>query len=139
MDAESYDVMLVDSPPFLGALALNALTAVELLIVPTQCEYYSVRSLRRTLQLVKLVREKTNPALSYCVLITMFDRRNRISHIVRDQLELWLTRGLLETVIEVDTKLRESAAAGRPITVYAPGTRGAVQYRMLAEELMNRE
>jgi len=89
------------------------------------------------LQLVQLVREKTNPRLAYRLLITMFDRRNRISHVIREHLESAFADALLKTIIEVDTKLRESPAYGLPITSYAPRTRGAVQYRALAKELMN--
>jgi chromosome partitioning protein len=132
-----YDVILVDCPPSLGTLMLNALTAAELLIVPTQCEYYASRSLRHVLELVRLVREKTNPMLAYRVLITMFDRRNKISHMVREQLERVLSDALLGTIIEVDTKLRESPLRCLPITSYAPRTRAARQYVALAKELMN--
>lgn len=139
MGAGYYDVILIDSPPSFGTLTLNALTVAELLIIPTQCEYYASRSLRHILQLVQLVRHKTNPNLAYRVLMTMFDRRNKISHSVREQLERSFSDALLETVIEVDTKLRESPAFGLPITLYAPRTRGAEQYRALAQELMNHE
>jgi len=136
-DNEYYDVILVDCPPALGTLVLNALTAAELLIIPTQCEYYASRSLHDVLQLVQLVREKTNAVLAYRVLITMFDRRNRISHVVREQLERTFSDVLLETIIDVDTKLRESPVFGQPVNLYAPNTRGAAQYRALAKELMN--
>ena len=136
-DSGYYDVILMDSPPSFGTLMLNALTAADLLIIPTQCEYFASRSLRDVLQLVQLVRQRTNPDLVYRVLITMFDRRNRISHIVREQLERTFSAALLETVIEIDTRLRESPAFGLPVTLYAPRTRGAVQYRALAQELMN--
>jgi chromosome partitioning protein len=132
-------VILIDSPPSVGTLMLNALTAAELLIVPTQCEYYAVRSMRRVLQLVRLVREKTNPALAYRVLITMFDRQSRLSGVLREQLVGWLESGLLETFIEIDPKIRESAVTRQPITQYAPQSSGAVQYRQLARELMNYE
>jgi chromosome partitioning protein len=137
IEAERYDVILMDSPPAFGTLMLNALTAASLLIIPTPCEYYAGRSLRRVLQLVRLVREKTNPMLAYRVLITMFDPNDRTARVIREQMERSFPGGLLETVIEVDVKLRESAALGQPITRYAPQTRGAVQYRALAQELMN--
>jgi len=137
IEAGRYDVILMDSPPAFGTLMLNALTAASLLIIPTPCEYYAGRSLRRVLQLVRLVREKTNPMLAYRVLITMFDPNDRTARVIREQMERSFPGGLLETVIEVDVKLRESAALGQPITRYAPQTRGAVQYRALARELMN--
>ena len=139
METGSYDAILIDSPPSVGTLMLNALTAAELFVIPTQCEYYAVRSLRRVLQLVRLVREKTNPALAYRVLITMLDQHNRLSSVIREQLEQWLSSGLLNTVIETDPKLRESAALGQPITRYAPQSPGAAQYRALAQELVNYE
>jgi chromosome partitioning protein len=137
MGHDYYDVVVMDCLPSFGALTLNALTAAELLIVPTQCEYYASRALRPVMKLVQLVRHKTNPRLAYRVLITMFDRRNRISHTVRGQLERAFPDGLLETIIEVDTKLKESPVAGQPVNLYAPHTRAAAQYRTLAQELMN--
>lgn len=136
-DTGAYDVIIIDSPPSSGTLTLNALTAADLLIIPTQCEYYASRSLRHVLELVQLVRQKTNPTLAYRVLITMFDRRNRISHFIRQELEQAFSDALFKTAIEVDTRLRESPSFGLPITLYAPSTRGAQQYRALAQELMN--
>ena len=134
-----YDAVLIDTPPSFGPMTLNALTAADLLIIPTQCEYYAGRSLHRVLELVRLVRGRTNPDLVYRVLITMYDQRNRISTIIREQLERVFSDALLDTVIEVDTKLRESPVLGRPVFLYAPNSRGAEQYRDLAQELIHRE
>lgn len=135
MDIDYYDTIIIDCPPSFGTMTLNALTAANLLIVPTPCEYYASRSLRHILQLVARLRQIANPTLAYRLLITMFDRRNRVSHLIRGQLEQSFTGGVLKTIIEVDTKLRESPIVGQPVTLYAPHTRAAQQYRALAQEL----
>jgi chromosome partitioning protein len=137
LDDRVYDVVLIDCPSHLGSLTMNALTAVDLLVVPVQCDYYSAHSLRQTVGLVRRVRERTNPHLSYRVLVTLYDRRNRICRAVLSQMQRDLSPVLLQTVIEVDTRLRESPAYGRPITLYAPHTRSAQQYRTLAKELIS--
>lgn len=137
MREDAYDFILLDCAPSVGTLTLNALTAAHLLIIPIQCEYYAGRSLRQVMGLVKLVQEKTNPRLSYRVLVTMYDQRNRICRLILTRMQRELSRILFETVIQIDTKLRESPAFGQPITLYAPHTRGAQQYRALAKELLN--
>lgn len=131
-----YDFVLMDCPPAFGTLTLNALTAAELLIIPTQAEYYAARSLRQVMDLVRLVRDKTNSRLAYRVLVTMYDRRNKICRLILEQMQQGLGPVLYKTIIEVDTKLKESPAFGKPITQYTPGTRGALQYRELAQELL---
>jgi chromosome partitioning protein len=134
-----YDYILMDCPPSFGTLTLNALTAADLLIIPVQCDYYAAYSLRHFVKLVQQVREKTNPWLTYRVLATMYDRRNKICQIILDQMRRALGNILFTSIIEVDTKLRESPAFGQPITLYAPKTRGTQQYRALAKELMNHD
>jgi chromosome partitioning protein len=132
-------MVVIDCPPAFGTLTLNALTAADVLIIPSQCEYYSARAMRPVLKLVELVRRKTNPHLIYRVLVTMYDRRNRINRIILEQMRRTFNSALFETIIEVDTKLRESPTAGLPINLYSPNTRGARQYRALAEELIDNE
>ena len=139
VDSNLYDVVLLDCPPYFGTLTLNALTAANLLIIPAQCEFYAAQSLRQILELARLVQNKTNPDLVYQILVTMFDRRNRISRVVLDEMKQEMNGVLFETIIEIDTKLRESPVFGKPVTQYAPNTRGAQQYRSLAQELVKND
>jgi len=132
----SYDYVLLDCPPSLGAVTTNALTAAQFVIIPTQPEYFSAHGLRNLMAMIRRVRTQTNPDLAYYILITMMDRRNRIHRTLSEQLRLTFKDGLLETVIEIDTKLRESNVAGLPITHYTPHSRSALQYRALAQELI---
>lgn len=139
MNGHSYDFVLLDCPPNFGTLTLNALTAANLLLIPAQCEYYAAHSIRQIIELARLIREKTNAGLSYQIVVTMFDRRNRINRVLLEQMRGELKQILCHTVIEIDTKLKECPAFGQPITLYAPRTRGAEQYRMLAKELIKHE
>lgn len=136
MDAGLYDVVLIDCPPSVGTLTINGLTAADLLLVPVPCEYYAVRSLRQMLDLVDVVRERTNPGLRYRLLVTMFDIRNKVHRTILDQLRFRFPQALLRTIVQVDTRLRESPAFGLPVTRYAPRTRAARQYREVAGELV---
>lgn len=131
-----YDHVLIDCAPSFGTLMLNALTAANLLLVPLQCEYFAAKSLRQVLALVKLVRQKTNPGLSYRLLVTMFDRQSRLNQLLLAQLQRDLGHRLLLTLIELDPKLKECPAFGRPITQYAPDSPAAKQYRATAKALL---
>jgi chromosome partitioning protein len=131
-----YDYVLFDCPPFLGAITTNALSAADLLIIPTQAEYFSAYALRNMMGVIRRVRQESNFNLGYRILITMLDRRNRTHRNIQEQLQNTFGEGLFKTVIEIDTKLRESPIAGLPITRYKPGARGSLQYRELAQELM---
>jgi chromosome partitioning protein len=135
--AAPYDIALCDCPPAFGTLTLNALTAADLLIIPVACEYFAARSLQQFLELIQLVKNNSNPQLRYRILITMFDRRNRISHVIHDQLRATFGDAVFTTLISIDTKLRESPVVGQPITRYAPHSRGADDYRALAAELLH--
>jgi len=133
--AADYEFVLLDCPPSVGPLIITALTAADLLLVPTQCEYFSIQALMDVFELVKVVRNKTNPDLAYRLLVTMFDKRGTFHARMLEQMREYFNDGLLQTIIGFDTKLREAQAAGQPITIYAPQSRGAEQYRQLAEEL----
>ena len=134
--ALAYDYILLDCPPALGAITLNALSAADLLIIPTQAEYFSAYALRNMMGSIRRIRQESNPNLSYRILVTLLDRRNRTHRNIFEQLQATFGQGVFTTVIEIDTKLRESPIAGVPIMQYRSTSRGSQQYRVLAQELI---
>jgi chromosome partitioning protein len=126
-----------DCPPNLGPLTLNALAAADLVLVPTQCEPFALHGVRDVLIYLYDQRQRLqlSPA-EYRLLVTMFDRRNRIHLQTLNQIREEFGKWAMETMIEVDTQLRESQAAALPITWYASGSRSAAQYRALADEIL---
>ncbi len=135
-DCTLYDYIILDCPPSMGSVSLNAMIAADLLVIPTQPEYFSAHALRAMMTAIRRVRSLYNPGLQYRILVTMQDRRNRIHRNLCEQIRLTFGEGVFETVIEVDTKLRESSIAGVPVNYYKSSTRGAQQYDLLAEELI---
>ena len=134
--ALNHDFILFDCPPALGAITLNALSASDLLVIPTQAEYFSAYALRNMMGSIRRVRQESNPNLAYRILVTLLDRRNRTHRNIFEQLQTTFGQGVFTSVIEIDTKLRESPIAGLPITQYRPTSRGSQQYRVLAQELI---
>jgi chromosome partitioning protein len=132
-----YDIILLDCPPFIGAVTLNALIAAQLLIIPTQPEYFSANALRTIMATLRQVRSQHNPGLSYRILITMYDRRNRIHRQIGEQIRQAFGTAVFNTIIETDTRLRESAAEGVPISHHSPNSRSALQYAQLAQEILS--
>lgn len=132
---QEYQVVLLDCPPSVSPLTMNALTAAHLLVIPTQCEFFSIQALTDMFELIRLIRNRTNPELSYRLLVTMFDRRGSFHTRMLEQMRNYFNVGLLSTIIGFDTKLREAQLAGTPVSIHAPSSRGAQQYRQLAEEL----
>lgn len=131
-----FDYVIFDCPPFLGALMSNALGAADMALIPTQAEFFSIYALRNVLALVRRIREQQNPNLAYRLLLTMFDQRNRIHRTLYQYLQEHFAEGLVQTIIPIDTRLRESAIAGSPVTLHAPRSRAALQYRALAQEIL---
>lgn len=130
-----YDIVILDCPPTLGALTQNALASANLLIIPTQPEYFSAHALRDMLNLILTIRQDHNPKLRYRILLTMLDRRNRIHLSLAQQIRTAFNQATFQNEIEIDTRLRESPIFGQPINLYAPSSRATNQYRLLAEEL----
>jgi chromosome partitioning protein len=132
-----FDFVLIDCPPALGVLTLNAMVAADLLLIPTQPEYFSIYALRNLMACIRQVRSLENLRLTYRLLITMYDRRNRTHRIMGEHLRQSFENGMLKSMIEIDTKLREAPIAGTPITVHAPKSRASHQYRLLAQEIFD--
>ena len=114
----------------------SALVAANLLIIPTQCEFFSANALRDMLNMIRSVRQNSNPQLHYRVLMTMVDLRNRMHRSLLEQIHKAFGTAVFKTIIQTDTRLRESPLFSQPITVYAPSSRGAIQYNALAKEVM---
>jgi chromosome partitioning protein len=135
---QAYDFILLDCPPSMGALTVMALSAAQRALIPVQCDYFSSQGVIQLLEVIEAVKGHTNPSLDYFIFVTLFDRRNLVSRTVLEQLRIHFTESLLETIIGLDTRLRECAIAGEPVTIYAPRTRASLQYHDLAVELVDR-
>jgi chromosome partitioning protein len=131
-----YDYIIIDCPPALGPVTINALAAADLLIIPTQAEYFSAHSLGKMMSLIRYIRKEPNPALAYRILVTLLDRRNRVHNDVLNHIQGVFGETLFETRIEIDTKIRDSQSEGIPLIKYIPSTRGSIQYMSLAQELL---
>ena len=132
-----FDYILLDCPPSLGLLTLNALTAADSLLVPLQCEYYALEGLSSLLETLRLVQKGLNPALFLeGILLTMFDSRNRLSHQVAEEIRSHFPDRLFHTVIHRNVRLSESPSHGKPAMLYDIHSTGAQNYLDLAKELI---
>jgi chromosome partitioning protein len=133
-----YDYVIIDCPPSLGLLTLNALVAADDVIVPLQCEYFAMEGLGHLLNTIRLVRAKLNPSLALAgILLTMFDTRNRLCHQVSDDVRKTFGGKVFKTVVQRNVRLSESPSHGLPIMLYDIKSRGAVSYLELAKEILS--
>ena len=134
-----HDVCLIDCPPSLGLLTLNALTAADTLLVPLQCEFFALEGLSQLLKTVEQVQQRFNPALGIVgVVLTMFDRRNRLTDQVADDVRSCLGSLVFDTVIPRNVRLSEAPSHGLPALVYDHTCAGSQAYMALARELIGR-
>lgn len=134
-----YDVIIVDCPPSLGLLTVNALTACSGVLIPLQCEYYSLEGLAQLMGAIDLVRERLNPSLRvFGVLMTMEDRRNRLAVQVVQDVRRHFPREVFHTRIPRSVRLAEAPSHGKPADEYDPSSRGAQAYGDLAREVIAR-
>lgn len=131
-----YDYILLDCPPSLGILTVNALTAAHSVLIPLQCEYYALEGLRSLLETIDLIRERLNPDLAIeGLLLTMFDPRNKLCHQVADEVRQFFPEQVFTSVIPRNVRLSESPSHGLPVILYDPSCRGAQSYIELAKEI----
>jgi chromosome partitioning protein len=136
---DKYDLILIDCPPSLGLLTVNALVAADQALVPIQSEYYALEGLGQLMQTIDLVRSRLNPRLVLGgVVMTMFDARTNLSQQVADEVRRHFADAVFATIIPRTVRLSEAPSYGQPITVFDPGSRGAQTYRRLAREFERR-
>jgi len=135
-----FDYIFIDCPPSLGLLTVNALTAAQSLIVPTQCEYYALEGLGSLLNTIQMVQKDLNPSLYVeGILLTMFDVRNNLSSQVEKEVRTHLQELVFKTVIPRNVRISESPSHGLPVLLYDPQSKGAQSYLELAKELLSAE
>jgi chromosome partitioning protein len=133
---QRYEFIVIDCPPSLSLLTLNALRTADAVLVPLQCEYYALEGLTALLDTVGRVRDTLNPTLALeGLLLTMFDRRNSLARQVQDEVRTHFGDQVFRTVIPRNVRVSESPSHGMPVLVYDPTSRGAVAYRSLAREI----
>jgi len=133
----AYDFIIIDCPPSLGFLTVNALVASDYLVIPLQCEYFAMEGLGYLLNTVRLVKARLNPSLALGgILLTMFDTRNTLSHRVSEDVKKHFGQKVFKTIIHRNVRLSESPSHGLPIIIYDIKSRGAVSYMELAQEIL---
>ena len=136
---DDYDYILIDCPPSLSLLTINALTAADSVLIPIQCEYYALEGLGQLMNTTKLMRKKLNPQLEIeGIVLTMFDSRTNLCAQVVDEVQRHFPRDLFETMIPRNVRLSEAPSFGLPIHLYDGRCSGAKAYDALAQELLER-
>ncbi|MGD0229407.1 MAG: AAA family ATPase [Syntrophorhabdales bacterium] len=133
---ESYPYTIIDCPPSLGLLTVNALAASDFVIIPLQCEYYALEGLVLLLKTISVIKKKLNPPLDILgVLLTMFDKRNNLSFRVMEEARKHLGSKVFQTVIPRNVRLSEAPSYGKPVILYDAASKGAESYLDLAAEI----
>lgn len=136
----AYDYVIIDCPPSLNLLTINALTAADSVLIPLQCEFYAMEGLSQILNTIRLVQKGLNPRLLIeGILLTMFDSRNNLSRQVSEEIRAHFSGETFQTVIPRNVRLSEAPSHGKPIILYDITSRGATSYLELAKEIITRE
>ena len=136
---DNYDFIVIDCPPALSMLTINAMTTADSVIVPIQCEYYALEGLSQLIHTIELVQERLNPDLEIeGVVFTMYDARTNLSLQVVENVKDNLNQNIYKTIIPRNIRLAEAPSYGMPVILYDPKSTGAESYMMLAEEVINK-
>lgn len=137
---QDYAYIIIDCPPSLGLLTLNAMTAAHSILIPLQCEFYAMEGLSHILKTIRLIQKGLNPGVQIeGILLTMFDGRNNLSRQVSEEIKQHFGKETFETVIPRNVRLSEAPSHGKPVMLYDVTSRGAMSYLELAKELIRRE
>ena len=137
---QAYDFVIIDCPPSLNLITINALTAADTVLVPIQCEYFALEGLEQLLHAVNLVKKRLNRNLEIeGIVFTMYDARTNLSLQVVEEVKRSLGANVYRTIIPRNVRLGESPSHGLPIHLYDPKSKGAESYGLLAEEVMEKE
>lgn len=135
-----FDFVLVDCPPSLGLVTINALTASDAVLIPLQCEFYALEGLSHLLKTVKLIQGTLNPKLAiHGVVLTMYDRRNKLTELIEQDVRSFLGEQVYQTVIPRNVRMSEAPSHGKPALIYDLRCSGSQAYLQLAKELIRRE
>ena len=136
---DDYDFIIIDCPPSLNMLTVNALTASDTVLVPIQCEYYALEGLSQLIHTIELVQDRLNPDLNIeGVVFTMYDARTNLSLQVVENVKGYLHQTIYKTIIPRNVRLAEAPSHGLPINLYDTRSAGAESYRMLAQEVLHK-
>ena len=136
---DHYDFLIIDCPPSLNMLTVNALTAADTVLVPIQCEYYALEGLSQLIRTIELVQQRLNPELEIeGVVFTMYDARTNLSLQVVENVKGYLHQNIYKTIIPRNVRLAEAPSHGLPINLYDTKSAGAESYRLLAQEVLHR-
>lgn len=136
---KKYDFVVIDCPPSLGLLTINALVAADSVLIPVQCEFYALEGLAQLMQTVEMVRTSLNEKLHVLgLLMTMYDGRTNLSIQVTEEVKKYFSGQVFKTIIPRNVRLGEAPSYGEPITIYDPNSKGAEVYRKLAKEVIRR-
>lgn len=136
---DQYDFIIIDCPPSLNMLTVNALTAADTVLVPIQCEYYALEGLSQLIHTIELVQKRLNPDLEIeGVVFTMYDARTNLSLQVVENVKGYLHQNIYKTIIPRNVRLAEAPSHGLPINLYDTKSAGAESYRLLAQEVLHK-